>query len=129
MNVTDIDTVALAIVRLLSLPAAELNKYANKHVYISSALVSQPEIFAAVKKVTNTTDAEWQISHASVDDRINEGKKKLAAGNPMGPVDLVYGYGMKDGFGGDYETTKGLDNEVLGLKTQSVEDLVRAALE
>ncbi|GAB7343671.1 hypothetical protein MBLNU457_1660t1 [Dothideomycetes sp. NU457] len=129
MNITDIDTVAMAIVRLLSLPADQLNNYANKHVYVSSALVSQPEIFAAVKKVTNTTDSEWQIKHASVDDRVNEGKKKFAEGNFMAAAgDLVYGYGMKDGFGGDYESTKGLDNEVLGLKTQSVEDLVRAAL-
>jgi len=125
MNATEIDTVALAVVRLLSLPSEQLNKYANKHVYISSALVSQPEIFDAIKKVTDTIDSDWQISHASVDDRVNEGRKKLADGNPMGAVDLVYGYGMKAGFGADY---KRLDNEVLGLKTQSVEDIVRRAL-
>lgn len=88
--------------------------------------MSQPEIFAAVKKVTNTTDSDWKISHGSVDDRVDEGKKKLLEGNPVAPVDLVYGYGMKAGFGGDYEA---VDNEVLGLQMENIEDLVRKALE
>ena len=79
-NIPEVATVVTAIVRLRSLPSDRLSKYANKHVYISSALVSQPEIFDAIKRVTNTIDTDWKISHAIANDRVNEGKKKLAEG-------------------------------------------------
>jgi len=120
-NIPEVATVVTAIVRLLSLPSDRLSRYSNKHVYISSALVSQPEIFDAIKRVTNTIDADWKISHSIANDRVNEGKKKLAEGIPMAPDDLVHGYDTKAGFGADYEA---VDNEVLG-QIKSIEKFFR----
>lgn len=121
----------MALARVLSLPvssttdgAPSLEKYTNKHVYVSSALLTQPEIFEIVKEATGTTDGEWEITHAKYADRLKRGADALAEGNHSGMVDLVYGIAMKPGFGGNYGETRGLDNAALGLPES--EDLVEA---
>lgn len=133
-NTTNIATVGLAIARLLSLPVtsntgASLSDFGNRFVYIRSFLTSQREILAAVQKVTKTTDADWTITHVDGQAWIDEGPAKLAKGDFSGMYNLVFGNAMTEGHGGDFESTKGVSNGVLGLPDESLEDAVRAFIQ
>lgn len=84
-NTTSLSTVALAIVRLLSLPIAtpstsspSLSDYANRFVYISSFLTSQREILDAILRVTGTSDKDWTITNGDAQKYIEEGGAKIA---------------------------------------------------
>jgi hypothetical protein len=125
-NTTNLATVALAIARLMSLPVlsqsgASLSNYGNRFVYIRSFHTTQREILSAVQRVTNTSDADWEISYTEIQAFIDEGAVKVAEGDYMGMANVLYGYTMKEGTGGDYEGVRGVSNEVLGLPEEDLE--------
>lgn len=129
-NTTLIPTVGLAVARLLSLPVESnsgpsLSNYANKFIYISSFHTTQREILKAVQKVTNTTDSDWNINKASAQAWIDEGNEKLAKGDFEGMINLLYGGILKEGLGGDFEATRGISNEVLGLPKEDIVEVVK----
>ncbi|KAH8803449.1 hypothetical protein F5884DRAFT_507877 [Xylogone sp. PMI_703] len=126
-NTTLISTVGLAITRLLSLPISTLSspKIANNFVYVSSFHTTQREIFSAVQAATGTVDADWKIDTSKTSQEyIDEGNQMLKAGNFYGMVNLLYGTLFTPGLGGDYESTKGTDNQLLGLPQQDDRGMV-----
>ncbi|KAJ5601391.1 hypothetical protein N7510_010925 [Penicillium lagena] len=125
-NTTLIPTVGLAIARLLSLPVSTLSspKVANKFIYVSSFHTTQREILSAVQKATGTNDADWNIDTSKTSQGfIDEGNQLLKDGNFSGMVNLLYGTLFNPGLGGDYESTKGTDNKLLGLPQQDERDM------
>jgi hypothetical protein len=134
-NTTNLNTVALAVARLFTLPISSpnnsspsLSTYANKHIYISSFLTSQREILNSVQKATGTTDKDWKIENMDVEEFIEEGRRMIASGEWMGVANLVYGATMKEGPGGDYESVRGVANEILGLEKEDLDECVRGLL-
>jgi hypothetical protein len=132
-NTTNLATVALAIARLMSLPVisksgASMSSYGNRFVYIRSFHTSQREILSVVQRVTNTSDADWEITHTEVQSFIDEGAVKMAKGDYMGMANVLYGYLMKEGTGGDYESVRGVSNEVLGLPKEDLDKSVENIL-
>jgi hypothetical protein len=132
-NTTKLSTVALAIVRLLSLPittqsGASLSDYGDRFVYISSFLTSQREILSAVQRVTETSDGDWTITYVDGQEYFDEGNAKLAAGDFTGLANLIFGAAMKGDMGGDYESVNGVSNAELGLPKEHLDEAVRAAL-
>lgn len=59
---------------------------------------------------------------------MDDGRERLAKGHFMGGVSLVYGNVLKKGNGGDYETSRGLSNEVLGLEKEDLDEVVGRTL-
>ncbi|KFY22352.1 hypothetical protein V491_02826 [Pseudogymnoascus sp. VKM F-3775] len=122
-----------AIAKLLSLkelPEDEtdksptLSQFRNGSLYISSFRLTQLDMFEAVKRVTKTTDADWTITHDSAEDRWKDSQTELKKGNWGAFTKMLYSRmffpGTKDG---DFETTRGLANDLIGLP---VEDLYEA---
>ncbi|PMD40591.1 hypothetical protein L207DRAFT_341829 [Hyaloscypha variabilis F] len=112
-NTTNLETVGLAVARLLSLPTtsvagASLSDFGNKFVYISSFLTSQRKILDVVQKLTGTSDADWNITNTNGQTWIDDGPAKIARGDLTGMFNIAYGNTMTEGLGGNYEATKGV---------------------
>ncbi|KAL8935425.1 MAG: hypothetical protein Q9216_005429 [Gyalolechia sp. 2 TL-2023] len=117
VNTTTLSTVAQAIVAILSNPA----ETANRHVYIQSAKATQNQILAALEK---STGAKWNVGKRSAAEASRTGGEKLAKGDMSGFADVITGGIYRGEPAADYEVTRGLDNELLGLKQVAVEELV-----
>jgi hypothetical protein len=133
-NTTTKSTVALAVTRLLCLPetspsvGASLSDFANGFCYISSFLTSQKEILEAVQRATVTSASDWTVEDVEAEGYIQEGKERVARGDFGGYVNIFGGMVFKGGMGGDYESVKGVSNEVLGLPKVTLDGAVREAL-
>lgn len=54
---------------------------------------------------------------------------KLAKGDVTAVLNLLMGSLMKEGLGGDYESTKGTSNAVLVLPKENLDETVKALLQ
>jgi hypothetical protein len=98
-----------------------LSQFRNECVYIASFRVSQRDMFESVKRVTKTTDADWDISHANNGERYKEGLAAVKNGDHSGWMKMGYGRMFFANGDGDYETSRGLHNDVLGLKEEELD--------
>jgi uncharacterized protein YbjT (DUF2867 family) len=136
-------TAGLAVARVLSLPLTaerknpnvpqlgqqrSLPSFANKMVYVANFRVSQRDILDAVQRATQTTDQDWAITSVPVGEYIKQGFAKLAQGEMVGVMNIIYGNlfvkGVADGYfpgGAEGLEEADLDNAVLRL--QDCEDL------
>ena len=123
---TTIAKVAAGIAAFLALPATAIEKdFANNYLYLSSFVIRQPEIFAAVLRVTGTTEADWQVERKKTQDLVDEGHKMVNAGDMAGHFKILYGVSYQPGMGGDYSDL--LHNEMLGLGEENLDEVVKAA--
>ncbi|KAI9727339.1 MAG: hypothetical protein M1828_006959 [Chrysothrix sp. TS-e1954] len=121
INTTVLSTAGRSVAALLSLPVSttdgkpSLSDYKNKNVYVSSFNMTQRELLEEVQTATQTTDSDWKVSSRPVDEVIVDGHARLKQGDFMGMINVLLGNTFKAGMGGEYESTKGLDNQKLGL--------------
>lgn len=111
-------TVGLAVVAALLNPEAT----ANKVLRISSFVISQNDLLAAVEKVTGK---KYEITKVNSKEVIPVAQQALAKGdmeNGLFPLLLVVTFGG-DEYGTDY-TAKGSDNELLGLPKVDLVDVL-----
>jgi hypothetical protein len=101
--------------------APTLSQFRNECVYIASFRVSQRDMFESVKRVTETTDVDWNISHANTEERYKEGLTAIKSGDHSGWMKMGYSRMFFDNGDGDYETSRGLHNDVLGLKKEDID--------
>lgn len=120
-----------AIASLLSLkelPADEtdqsptLSQFRNGSVYISSFRLSQRDMFESVKRVTNTTDADWTITHQSAEQRWKDAQATLQQGNMKAYVKMIYSRMFFPNGDGDYQSSRGLHNDLLGLPVEDLDE-------
>lgn len=101
----------------------------NNDVFcISSFLVSQKDMFESVKRVTETTDAEWQISYEASAERYKSGLEIWEEGDFKGLVRFMYAANFFPESGGDYGTRKGLQNDVLGLPEENLDEATKEGI-
>ncbi|KUI69850.1 Sterol-4-alpha-carboxylate 3-dehydrogenase, decarboxylating [Cytospora mali] len=105
-----------------------IDNWANNVFYISSFLVSQRDMFESVKRVTGTTDAEWKITYESSEERYKKAVQDLNDGNRRGFVRLLYTRVFYPNGGGDYETSKGIQNEILDLPKEDMDEATKEAI-
>lgn len=99
-----------------------LSQFRNKPIYISSFRASQRDMFESVKRVTGTVDDDWKITHESSEDRWERGTERVHKGDLVGFIEMMYSRCFfKDG-GGEFESTRGLHNELLGLPTEDLDE-------
>ena len=134
-NSSTLPQVGLGIARLLGLPLtdpsnsrASLEHYANNFVYISSFLTSQSELFAAAQKATDTKEADWTVHKSTIEAWIKQGREGMAKGDFRAGAGLTYAMYMGEGTGGNYETKAAEDRKVLGLKEESVDEVVARSI-
>jgi hypothetical protein len=114
---TTLSTVGKALVAMLEHPDETKNTY----VFVSSFNISQRDILEVVEKVDGQ---KWTIKHITSEEVIASGKRKLAAGDFAGIMDLVRGGACgKQGLGDS--RPYGLWNNQLGLPKEDIEKAIR----
>ncbi|KAF2177445.1 NAD(P)-binding protein [Zopfia rhizophila CBS 207.26] len=126
-----------AVAELLSLPvlpedengkATTLSHYRNRFAYVSSFTLSQRDMFESVKRVTGTSDSEWEISSVSVKKLFEDSKEKSKTGDRLAYGKMLYSRYFFPDNAGYYEVTKGLDNEKLGLPREGLDESTKKAV-
>jgi len=105
-----------------------LGQFREEFVYISSFLVSQKDMFDSVMRVTGTKHEDWKISYEPSKERYERGVADLQKGDRLGFVRLLYSRVFYPDGSGDYETSKDLDNDILGLPVEDLDEYTRIAV-
>jgi hypothetical protein len=137
INTSTWPQVARAVAALLSfkiLPDAEndksevlLSRFENKRCYISSFLVSQRDMWESAMRVTGTTESDWTVKYENVEERYKRGVEMFQKGDEVGFGIALYARGFYSD--GEYETTRGLDNALLGLPKEDFDTCTKRAVE
>ncbi|RFU75828.1 oxidoreductase [Trichoderma arundinaceum] len=96
-----------------------LQQFQNTAIYVSSFMINQREMLASVKRVTGTTDADWNIRYESTAKRIQDGRAALAAGDPKGLAKAYYSRIFSPDCPAIYQ--KKLHNGLLGLPDEDLD--------
>ncbi len=116
------------LLSLKELPADEkdksptLSQFCNRSTYISSFRLTQRDMFESVKRVTNTIDADWTITHDSAEQRWKDGHAAVVQGNFGAFTKQLYSRMFFNNGDGDYESRRGLDNKTLGLPAEDLDE-------
>ena len=105
-----------------------LAQFRNKFVYISSFLVNQKEMLDSVMRVTSTTLEDWEVTHEPSKERYESGMAEFQKGNRLGFARLLYTRFFYPDGSGDFETSKGLHNDTLGLPKEDIDEYTKVAL-
>lgn len=106
-----------------------LAQFRNKFVYISSFLVSQNDMLDSVMRVTGTKREDWKITQEPHKERYESGLAELQKGNRLGFVRLLYTRVFYPDGSGQFETSKGLQNDILGLPKENMDECTKVALQ
>lgn len=127
---TTVSTIGLAVAQLLKKPNEILIR--NRYIYIYSVRTTQNEILLALKKYNPTATGEaagdWDVQKVSMAEEIAKGRRMLEMGDRMGVVPLILSYFFQQGMGADYTKDVQAANGVLGLPTESIEDIVKSII-
>lgn len=127
-SATTIPQVAAAVASFLCLPKSKIDEsFANNYLYVSSFVLTQPEIFNSVLRVTGSTEKDWQIERKAVKNCIDEGWELVNGGNPAGHFKILYGLSYSDGMGGEISDLS--HNQMLGLEQEDLDAVVKRAVE
>lgn len=106
-----------------------LSQFRDKFLYVSSFLINQKEMLDSVMRVTNTKIEDWKVSHESTQERYKTGMEELQKGNRLGFARLLYSRVFYPDGSGDFESSIGLHNEILGLKKEDLDESTKVAIE
>ncbi|KAL8770505.1 MAG: hypothetical protein Q9209_003760 [Squamulea sp. 1 TL-2023] len=116
-NGTKLSDIAQSVVSILSKP----EETANKFVFIQNIKANQNQILEALEK---STGKSWTVTKRSATEARQIGGEKLSKGDMSGIPDMIVG-GLYSGEPAvDYAATRGLDNDLLGLKEIPLQELV-----
>ncbi|KAF3400920.1 hypothetical protein DPV78_006069 [Talaromyces pinophilus] len=105
-----------------------LSQFRNSPVYISSFRLNQWEMFDSVKRITGTDDADWTITHESTEERYTTSKASILQGDSHAFVKFLYSRTFYPNGGGDFESTRGLHNDILGLPMEEIDQATSIAI-
>lgn len=133
INVSTWSSCGRALAALLSLPedgaSPAVAQWKNKPFYIASFRISQRDILDSIHRVTGTTDKDWEITHEATDQRRKNGLEEMQKGIQTGYAKAMYSRVFYPTGDGDYESSRGLANEVLGLPKEELDDATKRTLE
>jgi hypothetical protein len=133
INTTTWDQCGRAIAALLSLPESgaspSLETWKDKVVYISSWKISQRDMLDSLHRVLGTTDKDWVIAHEPAEQRYHDGLKEMQGGDFTGFAKAIYARIFHNDGVGDYESTRGLANDTLGLPKEDLDEYTKKTVE
>lgn len=135
VNFTTWEQCGRAVAALLSLKelpddandtSLTVDSWCNKPVVISSFLISQLDMFESWKRITGDKDSDWTIEKVPSKERYQQGLEAMK--HAQDPMSARMGAAMASfvriffpNGGGDYENTRGLDNDKLGLPREDLD--------
>lgn len=129
INTTTWPQCGRAIAHLLSLKelpddegdkSPTISQFKNRPVYISSFKLSQRDMFESVKRVTDTTDADWTITHESAQERWEGSQVAVKQGNWSVFTKMLYSRMFIPGSDIDYKSE--LHNGILQLPVENLDE-------
>ena len=118
---TNVATIGLAVARTLH----KLKETTNRHVYIASTTTSQSEVLVSLEKATGK---KWDVSHASIAAKVQEGKDSVAKGDMSGYFVWLQAAIHSNGSGADYASDEPLDNKLLELPAENLDDMISSVV-
>lgn len=135
-SVSTLAQVGRAVAKVLSLnelPSDENDQsltvasFLGKGLYLKSFVLSQNDMFESVKRVTNTTDSDWTVTHEASKKRYQDGLAQVQGGNMAGFGKLLYARAF---FPGDTNDMSGkTQNELLGLPVENLDECTKAGID
>ncbi|KAI4744583.1 NAD(P)-binding protein [Aureobasidium sp. EXF-12298] len=129
MNTSTWEQCGRAIAALVSMSEQELDKYKNRSLYVSSFRVTQREMLDSVHRVLGTEDQDWEISFEDTKQRYQKAIKDMQDGDRTGFGRAMYARVFYPDGSGDYESSKGLDNEGLHLPQEDLDEATKRTVE
>lgn len=133
INVSTWQQCGRAVAGLLSLPesGAKLSvaMWKNRPFYVSSFRVCQRGMLDSIHRVIGTTDEEWEIVYEDSARRYRNALGQLEKGDRLGFVKAMYTRVFFPNGGGDYESSRGLANELVGLSKEDLDEATKRAVE
>ncbi|TRX91838.1 hypothetical protein FHL15_007157 [Xylaria flabelliformis] len=116
-STTSLATIGRAVAGVLKHP----EETKNRAVYVQDTALSLKQLLEIAKRATGSSD--WKVENASIDDVVNKGWEELKKPQPN-PANFVINFITLaiwgEGYGAKFDK---LDNELLGIKELSEEDI------
>ncbi|KAL2163554.1 hypothetical protein VTH06DRAFT_5612 [Thermothelomyces fergusii] len=132
ITVSTWDQCGRAVAALLGLPprgaTPSLADFAGgRGLRVESWHVSQRDMLDSVHRVLGTTDADWEIAHEPVEQRIRDGEEQLRNGDPRGFAKMLYG----SVFAASNPDSNyvGEANQVFGLPREDLDEATKRAVD
>ena len=106
-----------------------VSQWGNRPLYISSFRISQRDMLDSVEKLTGTADREWDIEYVPSGERYKNGLEELKAGNRTGFAKAMYTRIFFPNGDGDFGSSRGLANSLIGLPEDSLEEATKRVVE
>lgn len=106
-----------------------LSHFRNKFVYTSSFKVNQKEMLDSVLRVTGASPSDWKVTHVPVKDFYQDSLKEFQSGNHAAFMKLMYSRMFFPDLPGDYEASRGLDNDKLGLPKENLDEFTKTTVD
>ena len=136
INTSTWPQVGRAVASLLSLKihangesGQSLEQFRHKHVYISSFAISQNDMLASVLRVTKTQRSDWTITQEASRDVHETARQQIAEGNMKALGGWLYGRVFYPDGDGNFEKTRGLQNDTLGLPKEDLDEYTKIAID
>ncbi|PVI01019.1 NAD(P)-binding protein [Periconia macrospinosa] len=136
LNTSTFSLFGKALAALLSLPIKKeadgnpaIEDWKNKAVYFSSFLVSQRDMLDSVHRAMGTTDKDWTIEYQNSEERVKQGWETLRQGDRRGWVRAMYTRTFYPNGDGDYQSVKGVQNELLGLPEENLDAVTKEVVD
>jgi hypothetical protein len=141
VNLTTWEQCGRAVAELLSLKelpedandtSLTVDSWRNKLLVISSFLVSQLDMFESWKRITGDKDSDWIIKKVPSKERYQQGIEAMKTvqdlmSGRMGAAMASFVRIFYPNGGGDYESTRGLDNDKLDLPKEDFDERTAVA--
>jgi hypothetical protein len=76
----------------------------------------------SVLRVTGTALSDWKITHTTAKEYFASGQELFKQGKMEGFCRLLYSRAFFPESNGNYEATKGLNNDILGLPQENLDE-------
>lgn len=132
-NVSTWQQCGRALAALLSLPESgaspAISQWKNQTLYIASFRVSQRDMLDSLHRVTGTTDKDWKITYEPTSQRYKNGIDEMQKGAMTGFAKAMYSRSFFPNGDGDYESSRGLANDLIGLPKENLDEATKRAVE
>ena len=122
-----------ALAGLLSLPESgaspAISQWKNTSLYIASFTVSQRDMLDSLHRVLGTTDKDWNITYEPTAQRYKDGKDEMQKGLMTGFAKTMYSRAFFPNGEGDFESSRGLANELIGLPKDNLDEATKRTVE
>jgi hypothetical protein len=105
-----------------------LDDFKNGHIYFNSFTVGQKDMLESVLRVTKTSIDDWKVTKEPVKSRYAAGVAEMQKGDRLGFAKLLYARAFYPNGGGNFEKTRGLQNDILGLPKEDIDEYTKLGI-